>query len=495
MQCCACDEAKYEVTFEGLWSRHTHPKDFPSNASLVPRFSDVIGASHTTSYRFWEYGGIASEGLKQLAETGSTRMLESELKSQSQNIRTIIIAKGISYPNVTGQTYAVFRVDSRHHKISLVSMIEPSPDWIVGVSGLELCLSNCSWTESRIVNLYPWDAGTDSGITYTSPDKPTEPRDHIRRITTSFPNDPQAPFFDPTGEEMKPLARLYLTRQRLYEKSCSDVNLEFNNNEACEVEEWGMWGPCSVSCGAGKRSRQRFFKNEQRALLNGCKRALTSRETCYASFACRSFIQHKCNNFFLGINRPGQPTVDASLVDPQGDDTCATTEWSDWSGCSVKCGKGEKHRFRSMKHKRNWKECRRLDRFTKMQDSFECIGVEGPVCPEEGSAAALSVKCEYTNWSEWSPCSVTCGNGTRTRQRRVLFTKPNSYQQPQADVQSELAICQAEDRLVEHTDCQAELPSCQLTTQQAIGKRFPPFPVFRNLDSAKMENPEDNGKR
>jgi hypothetical protein len=24
--CCSCDEAKYEVVFEGIWSRHTHPK-------------------------------------------------------------------------------------------------------------------------------------------------------------------------------------------------------------------------------------------------------------------------------------------------------------------------------------------------------------------------------------------------------------------------------------------------------------------------------------
>lgn len=39
-ECCACDEAKYELTFEGLWSRHTHPKDFPSNGWLT-RFSDV----------------------------------------------------------------------------------------------------------------------------------------------------------------------------------------------------------------------------------------------------------------------------------------------------------------------------------------------------------------------------------------------------------------------------------------------------------------------
>ncbi|VEN50654.1 unnamed protein product, partial [Callosobruchus maculatus] len=30
-QCCTCDEAKYELTFEGLWSRNTHPKDFPAD--------------------------------------------------------------------------------------------------------------------------------------------------------------------------------------------------------------------------------------------------------------------------------------------------------------------------------------------------------------------------------------------------------------------------------------------------------------------------------
>lgn len=48
--CCACAEAKYELTFEGLWSRNTHPKDFPSNNWLT-RFSDIIGATHTADYR------------------------------------------------------------------------------------------------------------------------------------------------------------------------------------------------------------------------------------------------------------------------------------------------------------------------------------------------------------------------------------------------------------------------------------------------------------
>lgn len=30
-ECCACDEAKYEMTFEGLWSRYTHPKGYPDS--------------------------------------------------------------------------------------------------------------------------------------------------------------------------------------------------------------------------------------------------------------------------------------------------------------------------------------------------------------------------------------------------------------------------------------------------------------------------------
>lgn len=45
-------------------------------------------------------------------------------------------------------------------------LVDPSPDWIVGVSGLELCLDSCTWIEHKELNLYPYDAGTDNGITY-----------------------------------------------------------------------------------------------------------------------------------------------------------------------------------------------------------------------------------------------------------------------------------------------------------------------------------------
>lgn len=86
---------------------------------------------------------------------------------KSDQLRTIIKARGLAYPNVTGKTFAVFRVDPINHLVSFVSMIDPSPDWFVGVSGLELCLPNCTWIENKVMELYPWDAGTDSGATYT----------------------------------------------------------------------------------------------------------------------------------------------------------------------------------------------------------------------------------------------------------------------------------------------------------------------------------------
>ena len=44
--CTACKEAKYELIFEGIWSRHTHPKDFPVDEWRT-QFSKLIGASHS----------------------------------------------------------------------------------------------------------------------------------------------------------------------------------------------------------------------------------------------------------------------------------------------------------------------------------------------------------------------------------------------------------------------------------------------------------------
>lgn len=218
--CKACDEAKYEVIFEGLWSRHTHPKDFPSN-EWQTQFSHMIGASHSIQYDLWKYGELASPALTMLSETGQTKKLEIDMKRFSKNIRSVIKARGLQQrSNVVGRTFAVFRMDATKHLLSLVSKIIPSPDWIVGVSMENLCLPNGSWVDSRIVDLYPWDAGTNSGLSYQDFGEETEPRESIHRITSCNPDDERSPFFDSTCAPVKPVARLHILKQREYKKEC-----------------------------------------------------------------------------------------------------------------------------------------------------------------------------------------------------------------------------------------------------------------------------------
>lgn len=60
-------------------------------------------------------------------------------------------------------------------------MIAPSPDWFIGVRNLDLAPGGV-WTEELVVDLFAFDAGTDSGPSYTSPDQATVPADPIAAI-------------------------------------------------------------------------------------------------------------------------------------------------------------------------------------------------------------------------------------------------------------------------------------------------------------------------
>ncbi|GFR10803.1 spondin-1 [Trichonephila clavata] len=430
--CCACDEAKYELTFEGLWSRHTHPKDFPVNEWLT-HFSDIIGASHTGDFRMWEYGGYASEGVKEVAERGITKRLESELKTESNKIRTIIKARGLWYPNVQGKTFAVFRVDKYHHLMSLLSMLGPSPDWIVGVSALELCLKNCSWVTEKVMNLYPWDAGTDSGHTYLTSKSPTVPQEKIRRITSSTPNNPQSPFYDSTGQPMKPVARLTVTRQRVYDKNCDDyevpglsttpdVSVIEDDRMECRVSDWTDFQPCSVSCGHGFKMRSRQYYNKQKAEMAQCTVQLVDKEPC--SPPCIGWVKLSDDH------------------SPQ-DVSCRTSEWGEWSECSVTCGKGLRTRSRKYIDSRARKTCA-----LELMEKETCMGMK-PACDSE---IPPDPKCAVTHWSEWSPCTVTCGKGLKVRTR--LYLSPAA-----------LSMCNVE--LMQKAPCTADKPDCTVNINEA----------------------------
>merc|ERR1719391_435581 len=366
--CCACEEAKYEVMFQGLWSKETHPRDFPTSDWLL-HFSDVIGASHSADYKVWQKGGIASKGLEQVAKWGSPRLLESELKSSSRHIRTIIKARGLWHPNVNGKTFGIFRTDPRNHLVSLVSMLGPSPDWIVGLSALEMCQANCTWMEEKEIPLYPWDAGVDSGISYESPDSPTSPQESIRRITASFPAHRSSPFYQPGGGHMLPVARLHIQKLREYKKSCSNVHNNHQQQQhqdhiaqqlqqqnflatpdlerepvkrGCEVTSWSPWSGCSVTCGKGINSRSRNYLDEYRFREAGCNEQLVQKEMCASEVS----VCEGTSNFYQSAPENWVP-----------DDMCGTTEWTSWSECSATCGVGFRVRTRRFYNRMGRKQC------------------------------------------------------------------------------------------------------------------------------------------
>ena len=67
----------------------------------------------------------------------------------------------------------------------------PSPDWFLGVSGLNL-RENGRWLDDVVVDLLTYDAGTDSGPTFRSPNDDTQPKEPIARLT-EFPLDSSVP--------------------------------------------------------------------------------------------------------------------------------------------------------------------------------------------------------------------------------------------------------------------------------------------------------------
>jgi hypothetical protein len=171
--------ASYQLTFDATWSEQTHPSDFPSN----PHFSGLIGASHSPTARLWEEGSTATPGIKNMAETGSKSPLDSEILELINGGTVCYQISGDGIGISPGVVTVTFTVNQECPEVSVVSMIAPSPDWFVGVSGLNLRV-NGKWIEEKTVVLFPYDAGTDSGASYTSVNQPMDSPDVIRTIET-----------------------------------------------------------------------------------------------------------------------------------------------------------------------------------------------------------------------------------------------------------------------------------------------------------------------
>ena len=179
--------ATYEVTFQGNWTTASTPGGVVSGA----HFTTLIGAVHNDDVTFWRSGGRASPGVENVAELGVTPRFESEVNA-SPDAATLIkqsIARG-------GTASATFSIDvtADHPLVTLLSMIGPSPDWFVGISGQSLLDESGRWVERDEFDLFPYDAGTEEGTEFSLDNAATDPQGVITSIrgTGKFSNERMA---------------------------------------------------------------------------------------------------------------------------------------------------------------------------------------------------------------------------------------------------------------------------------------------------------------
>jgi len=175
--------AHYRVTFQSTWSSTTHPTQFPSN----PHYSPLVGGTHNSNAVFWAPGGLASNGIEQMAETGGTSLMVNEVNQQvsAGNANQVLNYGGSgALGNSPSQLSVTFTAQPGFTELTLVTMLAPSPDWFLGVHGFHL-MENGDWIESAVIPLQVYDAGTDSGTSYSSGNSNTSPAAPISIVTTS----------------------------------------------------------------------------------------------------------------------------------------------------------------------------------------------------------------------------------------------------------------------------------------------------------------------
>ncbi|CAC5415827.1 Coadhesin,Hemicentin-1,Thrombospondin-2,Mucin-like protein [Mytilus coruscus] len=155
---------------------------------------------------------------------------------------------------------------------------------------------------------------------------------------------------------------------------------------------WSSWSVCSLTCGGGRKSRSR-------------NRSCSNPVPKYDGKQCTG-------------NKVENTTSDCNMLPcPIDGGWSSYGIWSSWSVCSLTCGGGEKSRSRN----------RSCSNPVPKYDGKQCTGneVENTTsdcnmlpCPIDGGWSSYGI------WSSWSVCSLTCGDGRKSRSRNRSCSNP-----------------------------------------------------------------------
>jgi hypothetical protein len=193
----------YQVEFASRWTRANFPHRYP-DTSLIhrPHFSGWIGTAHNGNYRLYAEGALPTLGLEALAEEGEHEPFIAEINAAIAVGDAVGIASSEALRDFSETRRFEITLDAAHPNAALVSMIAPSPDWFAAAD-VNL-MENGAFVARKQVDVYLWDAGSDSGTDYFADDLDTDPKQPAAPALT--------PYFTRQGRP-QPIGSLKFTRK------------------------------------------------------------------------------------------------------------------------------------------------------------------------------------------------------------------------------------------------------------------------------------------
>uniref|UniRef100_A0A672G8H9 Adhesion G protein-coupled receptor B1a n=1 Tax=Salarias fasciatus TaxID=181472 RepID=A0A672G8H9_SALFA len=166
---------------------------------------------------------------------------------------------------------------------------------------------------------------------------------------------------------------------------------------------WGQWAQCSSDCRGGMQTRTRTCQSPPEDSFL-CEGIVEEGRPC-TSESCSGHGRHLSRSQSLrSVDSRKREDIDKPRPGPQSPqtvDSASGEEWSAWSMCSATCGEGWQSRTRFCVSSSYSTQCS-----GPLREQRPCNN--SAICPVHGA---------WDEWSPWSLCSSTCGQGLRSRAR------------------------------------------------------------------------------